>query len=76
MADSELTPALLARRALFNAGLELPGRRLQLFTQRLLAAADASPQDPADELVRHAIRGIDDGPSRSSPRNPNSVISP
>jgi hypothetical protein len=63
MTGLEPTPALLANRALFNAGLELPGRRLQHFAQRLLAAADASPEDPADELVRHAMTGIEDGPA-------------
>jgi hypothetical protein len=53
--------AIVARHALFEAGLELAGVRLQLFAERLLAAADAWPEAPTDEIVRRAVHDIDDG---------------
>jgi hypothetical protein len=46
------TPAMVAKRVLFDAGFELAGVRLQLFAERLLVAADASPDASCDELVR------------------------
>lgn len=52
---------MVAQHALYEAGLELAGVRLQLFAQRLLQAADAAPDAPCDELVRTALRDIDDG---------------
>lgn len=61
MSEIEHNPAMLAKRALFDAGLELAGVRLQLFAERLLEAADASPGVPSDELARGAVRDIDDG---------------
>jgi hypothetical protein len=59
MADP--SSANTAKNALFEAGLELAGVRLQEFAERLLQAADESPQAPCHELVRKAVRGIDGG---------------
>jgi hypothetical protein len=61
MTEFEHSHAIVAKHALFEAGLELAGVRLQLFAEQLLAAAEASPEAPADELVRTAVHDIDDG---------------
>jgi hypothetical protein len=59
---SQFEPSRMdAKRALFEAGLEFAGVRLQLFAERLLQAADASPDASRDEVVRSAVRDIDDG---------------
>jgi hypothetical protein len=61
MSQFEASPAVVARQALFDAGLELAGVRLQLFAERLLQAAGASPDAHCDELVRTALRDVDGG---------------
>jgi hypothetical protein len=59
---TELEPSRMdAKRALFAAGLQFAGVRLQLFAERLLEAADASPTVSRDELIRAAVRDLDDG---------------
>jgi hypothetical protein len=59
--DFRPSPAVRARTALFEAGFELAGVKLQQFGERLFEVADASPGTPRDELVRCAARGIDGG---------------
>jgi hypothetical protein len=61
MSDFESSPAMVVKRALFDAGLELAGVRLQLFAERLLQAADDAPGASLDALVRTALREIDGG---------------
>ena len=54
--------ARAAKRCLFQAGYELPGRRLELFAVRLLTLAEAEPDGtPADQLAA-AVDGIEGGP--------------
>jgi hypothetical protein len=50
---------MAARSALFEAGLELAGVRLQVFAERLLQAAHASPQASCAEFVRAALHEFD-----------------
>jgi hypothetical protein len=76
MPGFELTPAMRAKRALFNAGLELPGRRLQLFAERLLAAADAWPEARPTSWSVARCRASKMALSPSSPRNPSCATSP
>ena len=42
-------------------GFELAGVKLQRFAERLLQAADASPEASVEDLVRSAVRDIEDG---------------
>jgi hypothetical protein len=58
--EPEVTAA--AKRALFIAGLELPGRQLQLFVTRLLSHADESASASPRELVATAISGLETDP--------------
>ena len=51
-----------AKRRLFAAEYELPGRRLQLSVADLLEARAGMPQASVDELVKAATSGIEDGP--------------
>jgi hypothetical protein len=52
---------MAAKRALFEAGLELAGIRVQQFAERLLQVADASPAGSPDQLVRAAVADLDGG---------------
>ena len=61
IAHSEPSAAARAQAALFAAGFELAGVKLQRFAERLLQAADASPEASVDALVRTAVRDIEDG---------------
>jgi len=58
---SEPSAAARAQAALFATGFELAGVQLQRFAERLLQAADASPEASVEELVRTAVRDIEDG---------------
>lgn len=55
------SPAMAAKLALFEAGLELAGVRVQQFAERLLEVADASPAAAPGQLVRAAVAGLDGG---------------
>jgi hypothetical protein len=57
----QASPALVAQRALFDAGLELAGVRIQQFAERFLQAADRTPEASCDELVRAAVGHIEGG---------------
>lgn len=59
--DFAPSPAVRGRTALFEAGFELAGVKLQRFAERLFQVADASPRAPSDELIRCAVRDIDGG---------------
>ena len=51
-------------RALAAAGFEQPGSVLQLFAERLLATADASPVTPVADLVVSVLEEMDEDPAR------------
>ena len=55
------SPAMAARCALFEAGLELAGVRVQQFAERLLQAAEASPAASPDHLVRATVTDLAGG---------------
>jgi hypothetical protein len=59
--DFEPSPAVRARTALFEAGFELAGVKLQRFAERLFQVADASPGTPREDLIRCAVQDIDGG---------------
>ncbi len=54
--------ARAAKRCLFQAGYELPSRRLQVFAARLLTSAGEKPDGTPTELVAAVIAGIEEGP--------------
>jgi hypothetical protein len=58
---SEPSAAMRAKAALFAMGFELAGVKLQRFAERLVQAADASPEASAEDLVRTAVEDIEDG---------------
>lgn len=51
-----------AKTALFDVGFELAGVRLQVFAERLLAAAEASPDVSVDQLAQATMEAIEGGP--------------
>ena len=53
-----------ARRALFHAGHELSGRRLEVFAARLLALTEVKPDETPADLVASVTSGADENPVR------------
>lgn len=59
--QSQPSQAMAAKLALFEAGLELAGVRVQQFAERLLEVAETSPATPPAQLVRAAVADLDGG---------------
>ena len=71
----EARKVMRARRALFQKGLELPGRRLEVFAAALLALAEAHPDRTPPDLVASVVAGMEADPIALSPRSRNCASS-